>query len=112
MDRPVPRDLLPLPLDPLDDVIPRRKMGRHAMQRLERDGHVRSRANETVNAVNFLWDPEEKFQGLRPSAAQVSALDIIVQAIRSDPPPPASEECESPEASLIAMLGVRVLSLR
>ena len=102
----MPRDLLPLPPLPADGVFGLRDRGRTTAQRVARRAAVARSTNELVWALNFL-NGEGEFQGIRPSAAQVSSLEYLESCCRSDSPPSPLPE---PKASLTEMLGNKAAS--
>ncbi len=103
MVRAVPRDLLPLPIDPMLCTTPLKSLGRACRQRIRKDAAVRERCNDCGEALNDLFGGGE-FTGFRPSEAQLCSLLHIEEAVKADPPPCPLED---PEASLSAMLGSR-----
>ena len=103
MFRAVPRDLFPLPLDPLSDGAPRRRLGRSAKQRLTRDTACRGRINRCLFALNGIYGCKSSFDAVRPSEAQCRSISHIEECVRRDSPPEGF--VETGEASLSAMLG-------
>ena len=87
LQRAVPRDLLPLPGGDWSRDYSQQSVSRVVARRraaLAADGQ---RVNDCVEALNFLNGDPRGFLGVRPSAAQLTALEHIEHAVFSDSPP-------------------------
>ena len=80
-----PRDILPLPLVSVPEVLPNR-LSRGVRKRLGRSHAIAERVNESVEALNQLGGCSGPSH-LPPSAAQSLCLDHLHDVIRSCPPP-------------------------
>ena len=105
LQRAVPRDLLPLPGGDWSRCYSQQSVSRVVARRraaLAADGQ---RVNDCVDALNYFYGDSRGFQGVRPSAAQLTALAHIEHSVFSDSPP--SGWTESSKESLSAILGAR-----
>ena len=80
-----PRDILPLPLVSVPEVLPN-QLSRGVRKRLGRNQAIAERVNESVEALNQLGGCAGSSH-LPPSAAQPQCLDHLFDVIRSCPPP-------------------------
>ena len=112
MVRPVARDLLPLPYAACSDSRyltgqrPRSSLERKCAQRITKALAIGSRVEECIWSVNTLYDAGE-WDGVRLSEAQVTTLQFIEDAVKSDVPPCGME---GPEESFTQILGKRASS--
>ncbi len=98
-DRAVQRDLLPLPFLPDPGIST--ACARWSRQRFGRHAAVVRGVNRAVWSLNELWG-NQFCEGVRPSAAQTSAMNRIHELVSLDRPGDADM---APEAALQALLG-------
>ena len=98
-DRAVQRDLLPLPF--LPDPGNSTASARRSRQHFGRHVAVVRGVNRAIWSLNELWG-KQFCEGIRPSAAQSSAMARILELVSLDKPGDADM---APEAALQALLG-------
>ena len=85
-----PCELFPLPCLAAGEHLSRR-MGRRTCQRVQRRIAVRSQANRTIDAWNWMAGHDKAAELVTPSAAQCGAL-VRAEALASEVPPPVESQ--------------------